>query len=104
MDEVKLSTLFLFELNTAVQQVLSGTRIEKTQLAYCGDILSEAVDEYLIAHCDCEPEQPEQVDELYALTLVEEERGLTQDERIRYVDLVQYCRVKDIEIPFGINY
>jgi hypothetical protein len=41
--------------------------------------------------------------ELYKLTLIEEERYLTDEETRRYLDIVEYCEVNEIEIDFGIN-
>lgn len=43
------------------------------------------------------------LDELYKLTLIEQEGALHEDERKRYVEIVEVCQSKNIEIPFGIE-
>jgi hypothetical protein len=43
------------------------------------------------------------LDELYELTQIEEDRELTEKEKARYVEIVDYCRKNYIAIDFGIN-
>lgn len=42
------------------------------------------------------------LDDLYTLTLLEQERELSEAERQRYVKLVELARNNNIDIPFGI--
>ena len=42
------------------------------------------------------------LDDLYQLTLIEEERPLTEEESKNYLMIVNFCQEHDIEIDFGI--
>lgn len=43
------------------------------------------------------------LDELYKLTVVEQERSLTEEETIRYLELYEMLCKHNVEIPFGVN-
>jgi hypothetical protein len=47
--------------------------------------------------------EKEFLDELYNLTLIEQEGELTEEQKERYVKLVQLGRDNNIDIPFGIE-
>ena len=44
-----------------------------------------------------------ELDELYELTLKEEEGALTEEESTRYLFLWELLRENDIDINFGVN-
>lgn len=46
----------------------------------------------------------ELLDELYALTQLEEEGTLSPEQSKRYMKIVEYCHANVIEIDFAINY
>lgn len=43
------------------------------------------------------------LNELYKLTQIEKYLPLTEEEKQRYVEIVDFCRDNNIEIDFGIN-
>lgn len=43
------------------------------------------------------------LDELYSLTLIEEERDLTEIESKRYLEIYEILKENNIDIEFGIN-
>lgn len=43
------------------------------------------------------------LNELYSLTQIENERELTEKERNRYVEIVDYLQSEHVEIDFAIN-
>lgn len=43
------------------------------------------------------------LDELYGFTQIEEERQLSENERKRYIYIVEYCREQNVPIEFGIT-
>lgn len=43
------------------------------------------------------------LDELYEFTQIEERRELSENERKRYVYIVEYCRERNVPIEFGIT-
>lgn len=43
------------------------------------------------------------LNELYKLTQIEDERCLTDVETQRYLEIVEYCELNEIDIDFAIN-
>ena len=43
------------------------------------------------------------LNELFELTQMEYDGALTESEKERYLEIVEYCKENDIDIPFGIE-
>lgn len=48
-------------------------------------------------------EANKKLEKLYKLTLIEEQRRLTENEVKTYLEIVDYCSLNKIEIDFAIN-
>lgn len=108
MKDLSVSTPMLLEMYEAMQAVVSGVPVEKTDMSYCVEILGELIEEWhelngMGEESDEERDVRDKLDELYKLVEIESEAMLTCAERLRYVDIVEYLKLNNVEIPFGIS-
>lgn len=106
MLNLNVSTPLLMDMYESMVLVLQGVPVEKTKMEYCVGIMGELIEEVEDSNREAEAEEEKTknlLDELYEMVLIEEDRELSSSENARYVDIVEYLKLNNVEIPFGIS-